>query len=419
MPPEQEPKHETLLITLQRLLELPTTNVSDTMHQSAQLVATALQADKVDTFLYDPSSESLIAYGTSETPMGAKEQALGLDQLPLTQGGRVVEVYQTGRPYWSGQVHRDPAELPGMKTALGIKSEILVPLSVEGTLRGVVLASSSTPEHFAEEDLHFLEAVTHWIGVVIHHAELAELHTQAAMDQAHRLAAEEILTVLAHDLGNMLAPLKGRLDLLERRARREGQFAFERELLIISQGVMRLHRLVTDLLDVTRLREGLFALQRHAFDLVEVLQGVVPLWSTAEHPIELHAPDHLGVVADQNRLQQALDNLLSNATKHADPGTAVQVTVSEAPHREGPWVVVTISNQGPPIPPDLLATLFLPFAKGAQSQGMGLGLYLAERIAHAHQGTLTVRTEPGPTTHFVLSWPRTPDDDQAERPPAG
>lgn len=306
-----------------------------------------------------------------------------------------------------------------MKTALGIKSEILVPLLVEGNLRGVVLASSSTPEHFAEEDLHFLEAVTHWIGVVIHHAELTEQHTQAAMDQAHRLAAEEILTLLAHDLGNMLAPLKGRLDLLERRARREGQFGLERELLIISQGVMRLHRLVTDLLDVTRLREGLFALQRHAFDLVEVLQSVVPLWSTAEHPIELHAPDHLSVVADQNRIQQALENLFSNATTHADPGTVVQVTVSEEPHREGPWVAVTISNQGPPIPPDLLATLFLPFAKGAQSQGMGLGLYLAERIAHAHQGRLIVHTAAPATTSFVLSWPRAPSDGAGEYPLSG
>lgn len=91
MPPDQKPKHETLLVTLQRLLELPTTNVSDTLHQSAQLVATALHAEKVDTFLYDPATESLIAFGTSETPMGVKEKVLGLDQLPLAQGGRVVD----------------------------------------------------------------------------------------------------------------------------------------------------------------------------------------------------------------------------------------------------------------------------------------------------------------------------------------
>ena len=93
-------KHELLLSTLQQLLELPATSVGDTLHQSAQLVAAALHAEKVDTFLYDLTTESLVAYGTSQTPMGAKEQAIGLDRLPLAQGGRAVEVYQTGKPYW-------------------------------------------------------------------------------------------------------------------------------------------------------------------------------------------------------------------------------------------------------------------------------------------------------------------------------
>jgi len=210
-----------------------------------------------------------------------------------------------------------------------------------------------------------------------------------------------------------------RLNLLERRAHREGQVAYERDALAIGQTVVRLQRVVSDLLDVARLRQGLFTLEVRAFDLVEVLQGLVSIWSTPEQMIHLRAPDHLIVTADQSRLQQALDNLLSNAISHAEPHTAVQVTVSEEPYREGPWVAITVSNQGPPIPPDLLATLFLPFAKGAQSHGMGLGLFLAERIAHAHGGTLTVhtaRSEAGPTTHFVLSWPRTPVDDHAERP---
>ncbi|WP_201376851.1 sensor histidine kinase [Ktedonobacter robiniae] len=100
---------------------------------------------------------------------------------------------------------------------------------------------------------------------------------------------------------------------------------------------------------------------------------------------------------------------MSNATTHAAGRTAVRVTVKEEQHDAGPWVIVTVSNQGPPIPRELLATLFLPFAKGERSLGMGLGLYLAERIAHAHRGSLTVQTEVGPTTHFVLSWPRKAD----------
>ena len=409
MSSEPVSKHEALLSTLQRLLELPATSVGDTLHQSAQLVAVVLHAEKVDTFLYDPDIGSLVAYGTSQTPLGAKQQALGLDRLPLAQGGRVAQVFQTGQPYWSGHVQRDPAELPGMKEDLGIKSEILVPLSADGTLRGVVLASSSAEQHFTEEDLHFLEAVTHWIGVVMHRAELVEQQTHEAMVQAHRLAAEEILTVMAHDLGNMLTPIKGRLDLLERRARRERQVDYERELLIIKQGVVRVRRLMTDLLDVARFRQGLFTLEVQTFDLVEMLSDLVSIWSTPEHAILLHAPDHLLVTADPSRIQQVLENLLSNATTHAAGRTAVQVTVKEEQHDEGPWVSVTVSNQGPPIPRELLATLFLPFAKGEQSQGMGVGLYLAERIAHAHHGSLIVRTEAGPTTHFVLSWPRKAD----------
>src|SRR5215469_11348204 len=94
-----EPKHEALLVTLQRLLELPTTSLGETLHQSSQLVARALHAEKVDTFLYDPATESLIAYGTSQTPMAQKEKVLGLARLPLAEGGRAVEVYQTGQPY--------------------------------------------------------------------------------------------------------------------------------------------------------------------------------------------------------------------------------------------------------------------------------------------------------------------------------
>ncbi|WP_040445685.1 hypothetical protein [Ktedonobacter racemifer] len=81
------PKHDKLLTTLQSLLQLPATDVAETFQQTAQLVTQALDAEKVDVFLYDPSTESLIAYGTSVTPLGKKEKAIGLDCLPLASGG--------------------------------------------------------------------------------------------------------------------------------------------------------------------------------------------------------------------------------------------------------------------------------------------------------------------------------------------
>lgn len=404
MSPEA-PKHDKLLMTLQRLLQLPATDVAETFRQTAQLVTQALNAEKVDVFLYDPGTESLIAYGTSATPLGKKEKAIGLDCLPLASGGRAVEVYLTGQVYWTGQAHHDPQELPEMKQDLGIKSEILVPLNVDDERRGVVLVSSSAPHCFTTQDPPFLEAVTHWVGVVLHRAELVEQHTREATEQAKRLAAEEILTVMAHDLRNYLTPLKGRLDLLKRRARREAQENYIRELQVINLIVLRLNGLISDLLDVARLRQGLFSLRYQPIDLVELVEDLAPIWETPEHVIEIQAPEQLIMNADRDRLAQVVENLLSNATTYAELNAPIQVTLSQEQRVDGLWAMLTVSNRGPAMPSEQLESLFQPFAKGVHSQGLGLGLWLSQRIAQAHQGTLTARTEADTMNYFTLSLP--------------
>ena len=403
--PSEVPKSDRLFQMLQHLLALPATEMGETIHQTAQLVAQALRAEKVDVFLEDPVSQSLIALGTSVTPMGLHEKAIGLDRISLAQGGRAVEVYQTGQPYWTGQAQRDPQELAGMKEELGVKSEMLVPLSVGTKRRGVLLASSSHPHLFRESDLHFLEAVANWVGMVIHRAELSEGYANELANHARRMAAEEILTVMAHDLRNYLTPLKGRLDLLERRASREGHDFFTRELEVISQTMKRLNRLVSDLLDAERLKQGVFALHRQSVDLVELVEEVIPIWSTPGHPIQVQAPANLTIMADPDRIQQVVENLLSNATTHADPGTPVQVVIAQVQRTDGSWALITVTNQGALMSPEQLNPLFHPFTKGTSSQGLGLGLYISQRIAHAHQGMLTMQIEEEKTTRVILSLP--------------
>jgi two-component system OmpR family sensor kinase len=406
MPFSQTPKSDRLFRMLQLLLALPGTEVGETVYQTAQLIAQALQAEKVDVFLHDPVSQSLIAVGTSLTPMGIHEIAAGLDRISLSEGGRAVEVYQTGRPYWTSQAQRDPEELAGMKEELGIESEMLVPLLVDGHRRGVLLASSSATHFFDEDDFHFLEAVANWVGMAIHRAELSEGHTHEVADHARRMAAEEIVTIMAHDLRNYLTPLKGRLELLRRRARREHQESLAREAEAIEQIALRLDRLVVDLLDVERLKQGVFALHLQEVDLVELVDEVVPIWQTPGHAIEVHGPEHLMVAADPDRIQQVVENLLSNATIHADKDTPISVTITQEQRAEDDVVRITVTNQGRSMTPEQLRSLFRPFTRGDHSQGLGLGLYISQRIAQAHQGTLTVQTEGEKTTHVTLSIPR-------------
>ena len=148
-----------LLRLLEGLLALDVVDVSTAMERATQQLNELLGADKVDVFLHGPDAEALVAVGMSDTPMGRRERGLGLYRLPLAAGGRAVRVFQTGERYLSRRADQDREELRAIIERLGVRSAIFVPLHVAGERRGVLLASSTKPECFDEEDLAFLEAV--------------------------------------------------------------------------------------------------------------------------------------------------------------------------------------------------------------------------------------------------------------------
>src|SRR5918911_270261 len=160
------------LRALEQLLALEATAPRPAMQQAAQLLAEVLGADKVDVFLYEADAEALVAIGTSNTPLGRKEHELGLDRLPPAHGGRAVAVFRTGEPYLGRRADQDPDELPAIIGQLGVRSTVFAPLEVAGERRGVLLASSVTPDYFSEDDLRFLTAASRWVGMVIHRVEL-------------------------------------------------------------------------------------------------------------------------------------------------------------------------------------------------------------------------------------------------------
>ena len=183
---------DRLLETLVRLHAIVSPELRPALGQAANLVAEALDADKVDVFLHEPASDSLVALGTSQTPMGYRQHQLGLDRLPLANGGRAVAVYLTGESCLQRWADDDREELRGIVDSLGVRSSILAPLDVGHQRRGVVLAASRTPDHFSERDLRFLTAVAGWVGMLTHRTELAEELARQAHRQGHRQAGEDL-----------------------------------------------------------------------------------------------------------------------------------------------------------------------------------------------------------------------------------
>ncbi len=374
-----------LLSTLERLLEIDPGDLDSALDAAAQAVAGALGAEKVDAFVYESSTATLVARGTSPTPMGRKQHALGLHRLPVANGGRMVEVFESGTFRHEGRVDRDTGELRGIRVGLGVRSEISVPLEIAGTRAGVLTAVSTAPDFFSEADLRFLATVSRWVGMVAQRAEHGELTASQADAHGRRAAAEELITILAHDFRNFLTPLRGRLELLGRRARRDGHDRYARDSDELVGTLDRLERLVRDLLDAARLEQGLFDLTKQPVDVLELVTATVADFAPGEYSVRVRTEaDELVVFADPNRLRQ--------------------VVVVELEGCE-PWASIAIEDQGPGIAPEVLPTLFQRFARGSASVGLGLGLYLARGITEAHGGTLAVDSRIGRGARFTVRLP--------------
>jgi two-component system, OmpR family, sensor kinase len=392
---------------LQRFLALPTRSRELAMSGAADLIAEVSQADKVDSFVYDERRDSLVALGTSHQPLSALQRQHGLDVLALANGGRCVEVYKTALPFCTGQLELDLKELPGIRETLGVRSQIAVPIRVGEKIEGVLALASRQPQFWDSSILDFTAAVANWVGIVSHRAQLITEREQAAREEGRRAAAEELVTVLAHDLRNYMAPLLLHLQVLARRATREGRARDLESLEPAQAAVARIDGLVTDLLDVARIDHGLLALTLVPAELCALASEVASALGTSAHAVRVESYAPVTALADVARLRQCLENLVANAISHSPPQSQVTITIARERRAAGVFARIEISDEGPGIPEHLLPRIFDRFvtSRQARGSGLGLGLYLAKAIVTEHHGDLTVSSKPGIGTRFILCLP--------------
>jgi len=397
---------ERYLSTLQKLLQIPAANLKTALTHAANAVSEALGADKVDAFLYDDTRDSLVAMGTSTQPLSNLQKKLGLDVLPLSNGGRVVWVYRTGEKYRVGDSLKDPEELRGVREGLGIRAQIGVVLEVATQRRGMLMVASLKPDFFTDADAVFVETAARWVGMVTHRSELVENIERHAVEQGRKTVAEELITVLAHDLRNYVSPVVMRLYLLRHRAESERRAADIDDINVSLRGLARLNALVANLLDVARLDEGMFQIDLQPVDLVAMVKEAAAVLSTPENQILVETSDAVIVAADAARMRQCLDNVFTNAINHSPKNAPVSVFISRASKDGQTWGVVQVVDEGPGIPEELLPHIFDRFVTGRKdNNGLGLGLYLAKRIAAAHNGDLEADRFPGKGARFTIRIP--------------
>ncbi len=210
---------------------------------------------------------------------------------------------------------------------------------------------------------------------------------------------------VSHELRTPVASIRGAAETLRGAAATDPEAA-ERFVDIIERNSERLHRLVEDLLDLSRIESRDYRLNLEAVDIREVAGPIVPLFrSRADERrmrLALEIPDAIGLLrADRRALEQVLSNLIDNAVKYASEGGTITVRAA----REGSMIRISVEDTGPGIEEKYLARLFERFyridaGRSRELGGTGLGLSIVKHLVEAMGGVVGVQSAPGVGTAF-------------------
>jgi signal transduction histidine kinase len=212
-----------------------------------------------------------------------------------------------------------------------------------------------------------------------------------------RDAQRVFLAETSHELRTPLTSLRG---FLHRASRRAGPEASE-DLIDAQRVSLTMTRLVEDLLQLSRGE----IVQEPSPHLVDLATDVLEPVAAEFDGVRLSARAGTLVLGDPQRLRQVIRNLVANAVRVASGAHGVAMSLCV----DGQQAVMTVSDDGPGIAPELLERIFEKFYKGAGG-GSGLGLAIAEQVTRHHGGTITVVSEPG-ATEFTVRLPLVQEDD--------
>ena len=328
----------------------------------------------------------------------------------------------------------------------GDQSYILVPLQAGGEILGVfVFVRLHQRPPFETADLAIAEDLAAKVALMIQNSNLyAKLQKALENQQELNYYKDLYLSMLSHELRNPLASIRGYSQIIGRSLKSRqtetnpGNSASNanletppppadydkefRALNILLNQSDRMNRMVSELLDFSRIQKNTFELNYPTtVDLVELIERVVEQQSLVSrtHPIEIKTNHpHLKGIVDENRMEQVFNNLISNAIKYSPPESLIIIGIELQPaNRELEDAVdhalISIQDFGQGIDKEAQEHLFERYyrvrtEKNRLVQGLGLGLFICKEIVTRHGGKLWVESQPDQGSTFFVQLPLKP-----------
>ncbi len=304
------------------------------------------------------------------------------------------------------------ADAPGAVAAEqpAIQSYMMIPLKARGRTLGRLCLISTGERVYGDSDLPLADELAQRAGLALDNSRLYnEARVAREGAEAANAAKDRFLAMLSHELRTPLSPVLHSVTLIEGEA--EVSPHVREALGTIRRNVQLEARLIDDLLDLARIRNGKLQLQREVVDAHELLHRTVEICHSeiAARDLQVHfdlQAERPKLCADPARIQQIFWNLITNAIKFSPSGGVLTIRTSHEPDGS---VRIEMNDRGRGIAPEKLERIFDAFeqAEGPRSSGLGLGLAICRALVSLHGGVIEAHSDGiGRGSSFVIILPQ-------------
>ncbi|HXR66973.1 MAG TPA: GAF domain-containing sensor histidine kinase [Ktedonobacteraceae bacterium] len=363
-----------------------------------------------------PEDEAILVRDTNQTPLADYVNASAIAQLHNDQ---VLTLDLKRQPFMT------------TRSTHGARFRLVAPMMRSGQLIGIFTMAKTDEEYhdlqsaYTPQEMALAKGIARLATQVIEKVRLLQERAESKANEQKLQEAtrryEDCLSTASHELRTPLTTIKGNLQLSQRRISAlskhaepstetaQGLQRIEQPLREALQNFGRLERMISELLDYSRIQADKFILRKQDCDLAEIARHVVEEARKADGGrtilLTLPAQEEITIYADKDRISDVLHNYLTNAHKYSPLDRPIEVNVSV----EGTLARVSVRDEGAGIEPEEQEHIWERFYRvpgievveqSLADSNLGLGLYLCQEIIELHHGQLGVQSTPGQGSTF-------------------
>ncbi len=390
----------------------PVASVNEMLQRILDLILNALGGNRGCMLIKDSESGELtpLAFSpqrsTQEEPMPVSRTIV--DFVVKSRAGVRTSDARTDSRFDTGQSILQAGVREAMCAPIFGRNDFLGVIYIDNTISGrEVIAAEGEVSAFNDELLSLLVAIGRQVALAIENHQY-----QRALVKAERLGAMgQTIAILSHHIKNILQGVKGGSYLVQMGLDGHDETMFRKGWGIVERNQDRIYNLVMDMLSFSKERQPAYTLSNLNSTILEVQELMQGRAAESETQLEVSLSEQIPPsMFDPEGIHRAVLNIVTNALDAVDGTANAKIVLQTAIDREHHRLVVTIADNGPGIPEEVIPKLFNIFESTKGSRGTGLGLSVSQKIIREHGGDIYLTSREGVGTTFRLEWPYIEED---------